>query len=282
MLNKGNKVEPQSYQAEIESWRHRMESSLRAERGWLALAGLFWLEEGHNYFGASPDNDIVLPTGAAPDHAGSFEFHGGETTLSVADVAAVTVNGGPVASIPLRSDATGHPSYVAIGDLTMLVIQRGGRYGIRLWDRRNPMREAFTGRRWYPIRESYRVTATFVPYDPPKTLPFPNILGDTEMKPLPGYAVFTLAGREYRLDATTESDELFFIFHDLTAGDSTYPAGRFLKAALPLGGQATLDFNKAYSPPCAFTAFATCPLPPPQNHLALHIEAGELYDHGMS
>jgi uncharacterized protein (DUF1684 family) len=275
-------MDGRSYQAEIESWRQRMENSLRADRGWLTLAGLFWLAEGQNHFGAGTDNEIVLPAGSAPDQVGVFEFHAGETTLRVTSDAVVTVNGAAVTSARLVSDAAGKPDLIAVGALMMRLIQRGDRYAIRLWDLRNPARDTFAGRRWLPIRESYRVNATFVAYDPPKQQPFPNILGETEMRSIPGYAVFTLDGQECRLDATTENDELFFIFHDPSARDMTYPSGRFLKAALPLGGQATLDFNKAYNPPCAFTAFATCPLPPPQNYLQVRIEAGELYDHASA
>jgi uncharacterized protein len=266
------------YQAEIEGWRRRMEESLRADRGWLTLAGLFWLNEGINRFGTSPDNEIVLPEGSAPAHAGSFAFHAGTATLHAKASAGVAVNGRPAITAPLHFDAD-TPDLVTFGDLTMLMIQRGARHAIRLWDRRSPARTAFTGRRWYTVNEAYRLAARFVSHDLPRTLSVPNILGETEQRLSPGYAVFAVNGQEYSLDAVTEGDELFFIFRDQTAGDTTYPAGRFLKAAFPKNEQITLDFNRAYSPPCAFTDFATCPLPPPRNHLLLRIEAGELYDH---
>jgi uncharacterized protein (DUF1684 family) len=266
-----------SYRAEIESWRRRMEEGLRAERGWLALAGLFWLQEGENHFGAGADNPIVLPGSSAPEHAGSFVLHDGTVTLQPLS-AGVMLNGQPASAARLRSSADDDPDLVAIGDLTMLVLRRGERYAIRLWDRRSPAREAFAGRRWYPVDEAYRLTARFIAPDPPHSLPVPNILGDIEQRASPGRAVFMLGGRERSLDAVTDGDELFFIFRDQTAGETTYGAGRFLKAAYPVDGQVTLDFNRAYSPPCAFTAFATCPLPPPGNHLPLRIEAGELND----
>jgi uncharacterized protein (DUF1684 family) len=266
-----------AYQAEIERWRRRMQESLRAELGWLTLAGLFWLTEGPNRFGAGADNPIALPGGSAPEHAGSFTLHHGVVTLQPA-ADGVTLNGQPASAMRLRSDAEGEADLVAVGDLTMRLLRRGERYAIRLWDRRSPARAAFAGRRWYPIDQAYRLPARFIAHDPPRTLPVPNVLGETEQRRSPGYAVFRLGGREHRLDAVTDGDELFFIFRDQTAGDTTYPAGRFLKAAYPQGGQITLDFNRAYSPPCAFTAFATCPLPPPGNHLPLRIEAGELFD----
>jgi uncharacterized protein (DUF1684 family) len=279
-MHKENSVDQTPYQAEIESWRRRMEASLRADRGWLTLAGLFWLNEGANRFGTSPDNEIMLPGESAPAHAGSLVFHAGTVTLHAAAASGVTVNGQPATVVRLRSDADAAPDLVAVGDLTMLVIQRGKRHAIRMWDRRSPARAAFAGRHWRPVNEAYRLTARFMPHDPPRTVPVPNILGETEQRLSPGYAIFSINGQEHSLDAVTEGDELFFIFRDQTAGDSSYPAGRFLKAALPQNGQITLDFNRAYSPPCAFTAFATCPLPPPRNHLPLRIEAGELYDQG--
>jgi uncharacterized protein (DUF1684 family) len=272
-------LESSPYQIEIERWRQRMEDSLRAERGWLALAGLFWLEEGTYRFGAAAGNEIVLPGASAPAYAGSFTCRGGIVTLCP-EAAGVTVNGQPATTARLRSDAETNPDLVAIGDLTMLLIRRGAHYGIRLWDRRSPARAAFAGRRWYPVSEAYRLPARFVPHEPPLTLSMPNVLGEIEQRPSPGYAIFAIDGREHSLDAVIDGDELFFIFRDQTARDTTYPAGRFLKAAFPRDGQIALDFNRAYSPPCAFTAFATCPLPPPRNHLPLRIEAGEQYDHG--
>ncbi len=271
------RVDHSPYQTEIERWRWRMEESLRVDRGWLTLAGLFWLNDGTNRFGAGPDNEIVLPGASAPAYAGSFAFHAGTATLHAEASAGAAVNGQPTTTARLHSDVDTTPDLVMIGDLTMLVIRRGARHAIRLWDRRSPARAAFTGRRWYPVNETYRITARFVAHDPPRSLVVPNILGETEQQLSPGYAVFMIDGRQHSLDAVTEGDELFFIFRDQTAGDTSYPSGRFLKAALPHNDQITLDFNCAYSPPCAFTAFATCPLPPPRNHLPLRIEAGELY-----
>jgi uncharacterized protein len=275
---KGQPLETTAYHTAIETWRQGMEAKLRADNSWLTLAGLFWLKEGQNSFGADPENDIVLPAGSAPGNAGTFELHAGGTTLHVANGASVMVNGRPVLSAQLRSDATGAPDLVAIDDLMMRVIQRGDRYGIRLWDKRSPARAAFPGRRWFPVQESYCVTASFVSYDPPKIMPIVTILGDIENTPSPGYAIFSINGQAGRLDASYEEDgELFFTFRDATAGDLTYPAGRFLKTPLPQDGQPTIDFNKAYNPPCAFTPYATCPLPPPQNDLPQRIEAGEIY-----
>jgi hypothetical protein len=146
-------------------------------------------------------------------------------------------------------------------------------------DKQSPLLEEFTGLRWFPVREEYRVNSRFVPYSSPKKVPVPNILGQVEQLPSPGYVVFTVGGKEVRLDPVLEepdATELFFIFRDQTAGKETYPAGRFLYTPMPKDGALVLDFNKAFSPPCAFTPYATCPLPPRQNRLAVRIEAGEM------
>jgi len=275
-------TEHSPYQIEIESWRRHMEESLRADRSWLTLAGLFWLNQGVNRFGSSPDNEIVLPGESAAAHAGNIVYDAGAATLHAEATAGVAVNGLPATTAQLRSDADATADLITIGELTMLVIQRGARHAIRLWDRRSPARAAFAGRRWYPVRAGYRLTSQFILHNPPRRLPVPNVLGEIEQHDSLGYAVFTLDGQEHTLNAVTAGDELFFIFRDQTAGDTTYPAGRFLKSAFPQHGQIVLDFNRAYSPPCAYTAFATCPLPPPGNHLPLRIEAGELHEHSNS
>jgi uncharacterized protein (DUF1684 family) len=159
------------------------------------------------------------------------------------------------------------------------VIERGGRFGIRLRDLDNPARVAFKGLRWFAVDEGYQVTARFMPYSTLKMIPVQNVLGETEMMPSPGFALFEREGKEHRLEGVFEepgATQLFFIFKDATSGKETYPGGRFLYSDLARNGHLVLDFNRAYNPPCAFTAYATCPLPPPQNWLELRVEAGEL------
>jgi uncharacterized protein (DUF1684 family) len=241
--------------------------------------GLFWLDEGSNRFGADPANEIVLPAGAAPAFAGSFVLQDGAATLHPADGAGVTVNGEPAGATRLRSDMDGRPDRVAIGTLTAHIIRRGERLGVRVRDQASPRRAAFAGRQWFPVDEAYCVDATFTPHSAPAIIPIQTILDTIEERESPGSLSFVLQGAEYRLDALVEGDQLFVIFRDATSGQSTYPAGRYLKAAMPQDGHVTLDFNRAYSPPCAFTEFATCPLPPPQNRLPLRVEAGEIYHH---
>lgn len=269
-----------AYRAEIEQWRKVREAGLKADDGWLTVAGLFWLRHGDNTVGTDPASDIVLPKGSAPAKVGEFDFHDGITSFEAAPGVSVFVDGQPATSGVLKPDSSGSLDVLGVNDLTMFVIERGERYAIRLKDKNSPRRKAFTGLKYFPVKEEYRVVAKFVPYAPPKSIPIPNILGQVEQTPSPGYVVFTLNGHECRLDPITEGDSLFFIFKDLTSGHETYPPGRFLNTAMPKNGQVILDFNKAYNPPCTFTPFATCPLPPEENKLAIAIEAGELrYGH---
>jgi hypothetical protein len=273
-------VDQSNYRAQIEKWRQQREENLKAENGWLTVAGLFWLKEGENTLGTARENNFVLPPASAPEKVGTFEFHGGKTVFRSAPGVAVTVNGQPVSTASLAADSAGSPDVLRIRNLSMFVIQRGNRFGIRLKDKDSEARRNFQGTHWFPVAEEYRVTGKFVPYTPPKKIAIPNILGDVEQEDSPGYVEFTLKGQRLRLDPVSEGHSLFFIFKDLTAGKETYPSGRFLYADMPQNGQVVLDFNQAVDPPCAFTPYATCPLPPPQNHLPVRIEAGELrYGH---
>ncbi len=273
-------VNTPSYKTEIEQYRQKREAGLKSDGGWLAVAGLFWLKEGGNTLGTDKSKTIVLPEGSAPGSVGVFEFHDGQTTFRADSGVKVTVNGAPVAFSTLKPDTAGAPDVLQVNDLTMFVIKRGQRFAVRLKDKNSPMRGKFTGLKFFPPDERYRVTARFVPYNPPKMIPVPNILGETEQEASPGYVEFTLNGHQCRLDPITEDDTLFFIFKDLTSGKETYPPGRFLNTPMPVNSEVTLDFNKAYNPPCAFTPYATCPLPPKQNILAIRVEAGELrYGH---
>lgn len=267
------------YTDAIEQWRHQREERLKADGGWLTVAGLYWLKEGPNAFGSSDSNAIVLPAGA-PASAGEFEFHAGKTRVRLASGVTAMVGGRPVSSAELRADTDkGGPDTLVIGRLSMFVIQRGDRFGIRLKDLDSRFRREFTGLHWFPVRESYRILADWTPYSPVKKLSVPNILGQTEESPCPGIARFTLNGKQASLEPVLEGDQLFFIFRDLTTGKETYPAGRFLYSSLAKDGKVELDFNKAYNPPCAFTPFATCPLPPAGNRMPVRVEAGELTYH---
>ncbi|MBV9508580.1 MAG: DUF1684 domain-containing protein [Acidobacteriia bacterium] len=249
-----------TYQSEIAKWRQEREAGLRSDGGWLTVAGLFWLHEGINNFGTAANNDIVLPAG--PRSAGRFELHNRKVT--------VTLGG---SKRDLRPDTE---DVASVGRLSLYVIDRSGRYGIRMKDPESQFLRDFHGLDYFALKDEYRIAANFV-VDRRK-IPITNILGQTEPEDSPGYVQFTLRGHQYRLRPVSEdptSQDLFFIFRDLTSGKETYGAGRFLEAAAPKDGKVILDFNKAYNPPCAFTPYATCPLPPPENRLAVRIEAGE-------
>jgi uncharacterized protein (DUF1684 family) len=266
-----------TYVQQIEQWRAHREARLKADDGWLAVAGLFWLNDGDNTAGAAPGCDLALPPGSVPGHIGVFHFHDGKTSFKAAEGADVAVNGKPARNAELKSDTDKDgPDVLTINALTMFVIHRGDKFGIRMKDRNSEYRRHFTGLHWYPVRPEYRVKARFVAYAEPKNIPIANILGQTEPTPSPGYLVFTLNGVDVRLDPVLEDDSLFLIFRDQTAGKTTYGAGRFLNTEMPKDGTVVVDFNQAYNPPCAFTPYATCPLPPPQNRLPVAIEAGEL------
>lgn len=271
--------EARAYRNRIAKWRKDQEADLKKDGGWLSVAGLFWLKEGENRLGTDPSCGVLLPPGSAPGFAGTLTLNEGRVTLHVADCVTMTRSGKPVMTQEMHSDHTGAPDRVDLGSLTLTVIQRGGRTGIRLYDKNSASRKAFHGMHWYPIDPTYCVTADFVPYEPPQTLAITNVLGDTQEVPCPGYVAFTLHGQTYRLEAQSSGNGLFFNFQDETSGETTYPAGRFLDAPKPQNGKVTLDFNQAVNPPCAFTTFATCPLPPRANRLAVRIAAGELTHH---
>jgi uncharacterized protein len=266
-----------SYRDEIAKFRAEREAELRAEDGWLSVAGLVWLKDGENRFGADPSNEIVLTEGSAPSLAGVFEFHEGKTTLRVQRGASVTLNGKPVTTLEIKTDEKQAPDVIRLGNLSLTVIKRGARYGVRVRDLTGKQQREFKGLRWFPVKEAYRITAKFVAYEHPRDIEIANVLGDVNKIPSPGYVVFKVGGRECRLDPILEGeDKLLFVFGDLTNNKTTYGAGRFLYASLPKDGTVILDFNQAVNPPCAFTRFATCPLPPRQNRLQVAIAAGEL------
>jgi hypothetical protein len=267
---------PPSYESSIQSWRAAREERLKAKDGWLTVAGLFWLHPGKNVCGSDPKSDIVLPAGRAPARVGVFTFENGRTHFQMFQGAHILINGKPGVSADLQPDTSEHPDQIQMGDFTMFIIERGGRFGVRVKDINSQFRREFTGLRWYPVKSQYRVIANWTPFHGPRKIAIPNILGQTEYEASPGYATFDLMGHSYRLDPTVDEKQLFFVFRDGTSGKATYPAGRFLYAEMPKEGKVVLDFNKAYNPPCAFTPYATCPLPPKQNRLTVKIEAGEL------
>jgi uncharacterized protein (DUF1684 family) len=197
-----------------------------------------------------------------------------------ASQAGFSVDGKPIKSLELKTDDDDKPTIVHFDSITFQIIKRGDRLGLRVKDSQNPDRLNFKDTEFYPADLKWRIEAQFAPYNPPKQMPIVNVLNMQSSESSPGAIKFRVDGQEYRLDAITEKDEprLFMIVADKTSGKETYPAGRYLYVDPPdASGRVIIDFNKAYSPPCAFTKFATCPLPPKQNRLPFAIEAGEKY-----
>lgn len=266
-----------SYIEEIERWRAQMEADLRADESWLALAGLYWLKPGRNRAGSAPENEIVLPA-HAPAYVGDFDLADGRVSFRAAVDLPFTLDGLPIEAAELRSDKPGPAGKLRLDGFTMQIIQRGERLALRLHDMHNPAREEFAGRIWFPINEQYRVMAEFEPYDPPKPVQTATITGDLLPGESRGRVHFMLDGQALSLEvAPSPGPGLSFVFRDASSGVDSYAAARFLRAAAPEHGRVELDFNRAYNPPCAFTEFATCPLPPPENILAVRIAAGERY-----
>ncbi|HBB98484.1 MAG TPA: hypothetical protein DC054_24140 [Blastocatellia bacterium] len=274
-----SQIDPNIYAKEIEQWHQERWKELNNESGWLTLIGLFWLKEGENKFGSDPDNDIILPKEKVAGHAGTLSLHNGIVRID-ATQDGTTVDGKPIKSLDLKSDADEHPTIVRLASVSFQIIKRGDKLGLRVKDSQNPDRVNFKGTEFYPADLKWRLDAQFERYNPPKPMPITNVLGMESSEASPGAVKFEVNGKEYRLDAITEKDEprLFIIIADTTSGKDSYPAGRYLYVDPPdASGHLIIDFNKAYSPPCAFTKFATCPLPPKQNRLPFAIEAGEKY-----
>ena len=244
----------------------------------MTLVGLSWLREGPNRFGIDPKSGHIVFPESKGETLGSLDVSKGIVTLHAEPDAGLTSGGRPATTMTLRSDAEGEPTIVQRGSVRFYVIQRGKRLGVRVKDSHSPALLAFHGIESYPIDLSWRFDARFEAYPAGKTIAVPNILGSIEQEKSPGAVVFEVGGTPYRIDAVTESgtDDLFLIFGDQTNGVETYGGGRFLYAAPPdESGRVVLDFNKAYNPPCVFTPYATCPLPPRQNRLGIRVEAGE-------
>jgi uncharacterized protein (DUF1684 family) len=264
------------YRKQVEQYRKwRMNDD---KTNWATLAGLFWLQPGTTSFGTAADNGIALPRGSAPARVGSFEFQNGEVHVLLERGIAASLNGQPFTGGKLASDRDGKtkPEIMRIGKLEFRVIQRGQRTGIRLKDLASPNLKSYREPAWYPIDPAYHIVARWEPGDGKRTIIVPNVLGDATPVTIAGTAHFTLDGKEYGLIPYTgdPNKSMEFIFADATTKQETYPAGRMIDVGPVVDGKLVLDFNEAYSPPCAVTAFATCPIAPKENRLPVAIRAG--------
>jgi uncharacterized protein (DUF1684 family) len=265
------------YRQSVMEWRNEREESLRKENGWLALTGLFWLEPGKNRLGSGPECEIRLPQ-RLPAEIGFLEHNSNTVTLHTLEGQKVRVNEKLVDFAILQPDISEEPSFITLQEVRFVVIQRGKRFGIRVWDNQREERRLFPARTWYDIDERYRLPAKYNAYDEPKLARFPGLAGEKSEFPVDGYLAFEFEGHPYRLDITKEDEGSYFVrFRDPTSKDTTYPTGRYLVAEVQQSGEVFLDFNKSYNPPCAFTEYATCIFAPRQNHLDFRVEAGETY-----
>jgi len=261
-------------------WREQRAQHLSAPDGWLTLVGLEWLQPGANTFGSAADNRIRL-NAAVADHLGVLELKGNDVYLS-APASSLKVNGAPAHALKIDTDGE-KPTVLQAGTLTLLIIHRGDRYAMRIKDTQAPTRIHFQGLHWYAPNPHYRIEAKWIPFTPPHDVPIPTIIGTTIKLPAPGLAEFTLDGKTIQLEPVIEEagdKQLFFILRDTTSKTTTYGAARFLYADFPDNGldkpgHIVLDFNRLQNPPCAYTPYATCPLPPPQNKLTVALPVGE-------
>ena len=271
-----------NYVKEINEWDAKRVNRLKADDGWLNLVGRFWLEKGESTFGSSKDNDIVIESSKLPEHIGSFIFNDTTVTFKAKEGVEVLLDGKPVKEIVLIDDQKMDITVLQIGSIKFNLIIRDTLYGIRFRDLNSDLVKNFKGVERFPIDESWKITAKFEAYNPVKEIDVPNVLGQISKEKCPGAVVFERDGKTHRIDAVDEGgDRLFLIIADQTSGEETYGGGRFMYVnKSDSSGTILLDFNKAYNPPCVFTKYATCPLPPLQNYLKLRIEAGEkVYGH---
>ena len=277
-------TEPESSQwlAELQAWKqHRLES-LKRPFGWLSLVGMEWLHKGSNSIGSAADNRIQLSHGAP--HVGDFDYDGEKLFFTPAPGVEIHANDQRVTdTIPVATDQQENTTKFRHDSYEFYVIERG-KPALRIKDSQAPTRVNFAGLEYFPADPKWRVKARFIPYQPPKSIEIVNVLGLLNKEPSPGALAFELNGKPQRLDVIDEGgDEYFVIFADRTNGRSTYGPGRFVYVKNPdANGETWLDFNRAYNPPCAFTDYSTCPLPPPQNRLREFITAGEKKYHGGS
>lgn len=266
-----------AYVAEHEVWQQERLEALKSPNGWLALTGLYWLKPGANTFGSDSSNAIVFP-GKAPGQMGVFYLEGDSVRMEIAAGVEVTQDslGSPVTRSVLRLEQGIPPAVLHWKSLDWVLLERGGRYGIRLWDRENPAITALESIPAFPLDPSWQVEARLIPADSGRIVAMQNILGMTIEQASAGILEFEKGGKTYQLEALEDPNGFFLIFADATTGESTYSGGRYLYVphARP-DGKTRIDFNRAENPPCVFTKYATCLLPPAQNRLNIEVPAGE-------
>lgn len=271
--------EDQSFIEEEMGWRSQRDAQMRSLTSWLTVAGLFWLYEGENNFGTASSNKIVLPSGSAPAFAGKFILKEGKIKVVPSEGTELKVEGKEIEERIIKGDDAGRPDVVELEELRMWIIKRGGRYAIRLRDLNASGYRNYKGLDFFPPDKKFKIEADFFSYSPEKIVSVTTVIGTKIEMVSPGYVKFVIDGKQYRLEAfkgDEKNTKLFFVFKDATNGEETYEKGRFMISDVLEDGKVDLNFNRAHNPPCAFTGYATCPVPPPkENWLKLCIEAGE-------
>jgi uncharacterized protein (DUF1684 family) len=270
-----------AYEEGIETIRKQRDQNTKSNPlSWLNLAGLFWLEEGENSFGSDPANKIALSEFPHP-LCGKFIFRNGTVAFHPAPNVIFTCNRPDAIGRPLISDIEKEPDLITIGSITMKIIIRGAITLVRAWDQKSPAGKQFTGFKYYPVNEAYRVKAKYIQYDPPKIVERIDIIGTKTQGQYLGRVEFMMHGAACSMEAEKSDDKILFHFTDATSKLTTYGGGRKFSLSLPSGDEIILDFNLTENWPCAYTPFATCPVVPPENRLAIKVEAGELnyFDH---
>ncbi|MGS1078660.1 DUF1684 domain-containing protein [Pseudoxanthomonas beigongshangi] len=272
-----HRTQDPAFVAAEQQWRGERRDDLLKPDGWTSLVGLHWIQLKAHYIGSGPDSGIRLAAG--PAKLGMITDEDGRIRFTPEPGVAVTFNGQPLkGEVEIPGDHDESPGVIGFDDGKgwLTVIERGGRHALRVKHADAASRLQFTGLTYWPIDAAWKIQARFIPHPPGKTIPIVDIIGTTTPSPNPGAVEFEREGRRYRLEALGDpASGLFFVLADRTSGHGSYPAGRFLDAPAVADGKVWLDFNQAYNPPCAFTPFATCPLPPPENRLDLAITAGE-------
>lgn len=268
---------------DLAKWRTKADAGLTRERGWLSIVSRDELTRGTYRIGSAPDNQVVLPKGLAPAHLGVVVVSDGKARLELAKgqrMRTVTKESDDSEEFTARDLVTGASrlEWVTSGRLSLQFVKReDGKIVVRAADRESPRRKNFAGRVWFEPNAAFKVPAKFVPTTQGATIPIANVRGEISYEKVAGTLEFAVNGQKMTLDALDDEGNLFIIFRDGTSNSTTYPPGRFLFIEKPKDGQWVVDFNKAYNPPCAFSAFTTCPLPPPQNWLKADMAAGEKY-----
>ena len=268
--------EKAAYIKQVDVWHQTRLEELSREDGWLNLAGLLWLEPGMNSFGSDTTNNLVFPAGKISGQAGYFVFTDGSVKILTRPGAAITYQGNPVKEMVVFHPDSMNTPWLASGSLRWNIIKREDKIGIRLRDLESNLQLNFPGIERYPVDPDYRVETKLVPSDTLKTIPVATIIGQTLMEPVLGILSFEIKGKKHSLLAMDNGEKIFLMFADSTSGNETNGGGRYLYVKKPgPDGKVIIDFNEAINPPCAFTDFATCPLPPKENYMQLNLRAGE-------